>query len=198
MIREFKLRSSAFIESPPHFEIEWLFIMQHHDLATRLLDWSESSLAALYFAVCDFESKSDAAVWTLDPWSLNESVFAETTVPPANHPIVLKYVLDPNPELISRKVEGDFPIAIRPRRTTSRITAQRGVFTIHGKSPQPLNQYANTKPKVLLDKIVIDGSKKKDIFRELFLAGVTQSVMFPDIVGLAREIGVRYSNSFMT
>ena len=41
------------------------------------LDWSESSLVGLYFAVGDWQGKggkpnADAVVWMLDPWYLNQ------------------------------------------------------------------------------------------------------------------------------
>ena len=53
----------------------WLTLMQHYGLPTRLLDWSESPLVALYFALSsDEDAKADAAVWVLNPMKLNKKV----------------------------------------------------------------------------------------------------------------------------
>jgi len=50
----------------------WLFLMQHYRLPTRLLDWSESPLVALYFAIEDeARDEADGALWALLPTRLN-------------------------------------------------------------------------------------------------------------------------------
>ena len=45
---------------------EWLTLMQHYGVPTRLLDWSQSLLVALYFAVTEHQ-ESDGALYALDP-----------------------------------------------------------------------------------------------------------------------------------
>jgi len=45
--------------------IEWLTLMQHYGLPTRLLDWSRSIFVALYYAVQDHDK--DGALYALDP-----------------------------------------------------------------------------------------------------------------------------------
>jgi hypothetical protein len=54
----------------PNDYFGWLFLAQHYGLPTRLLDWSESPLVALYFAVTDQEDR-DGCIWALWPVELN-------------------------------------------------------------------------------------------------------------------------------
>jgi len=54
---------------------EWMCLMQHYGLPTRLLDWSEGILPALYFAVTDYgegSKRTDGIVYCLNPFNLNE------------------------------------------------------------------------------------------------------------------------------
>ena len=68
----------------PSSRVEWLEVMQHHQVNTRVLDWSESSLHSLLFALEPFfdgnKYKEDSrktcvpCVWVLVPKMLNRKI----------------------------------------------------------------------------------------------------------------------------
>ncbi|MEJ2200608.1 MAG: FRG domain-containing protein [Desulfuromonadaceae bacterium] len=194
LVRDFRLRSTAYLSSLPSHDLELLFVMQHHGMPTRLLDWTESYMVALYFAVKEMENTNDAAVWILDPWSLNIFTLNFRSVPTIDLSELQTYVLKDSPQQIHRVVEAQWPVAIRPCHGTSRIVAQRGMFTLHGHEQSGIEAIK----QIGLEKIIIDGSQKRSILKELYVAGVTHATVFPDLDGLAREISFRYSKKYMS
>ncbi len=200
MIRDFKLSAVQFLNEQPSSELEWMFVMQHYGLPTRLLDWSESHFIALLFAVIEFEKPGDAAVWVFRPALLNNIVLGEITITTASNPVLNDYVLGPT-YLRQRKLVGESPIALRAAWNSPRISAQKGGFTLHGRSPQSLNDFIEEKNLTAkraapLFRITIPADRKKEFVTELVLAGTSHSVLFPEIQGICADIKMRYSECF--
>src|SRR5689334_1540805 len=72
-LRWFKSRARVRHNEMPKVDsfFEWLSLAQHYRLPTRLLDWSESILVALFFAVRE-NLDSDAALWCLNAALMNK------------------------------------------------------------------------------------------------------------------------------
>lgn len=161
----------------------WLYVMQHHGLPTRLLDWSESPLVALYFCVShDVSDNTDGALWWLEPMSLNQAEFGQEVILGPGTPEVLpmlRGVIFPD--------EGDTNqariAALLANRTDRRHLVQHSQCTLHGRD-QPLEDCGCA----LLDRIIIPADKKPGIRRWLEIMHINRHSLFPDLDNLAKYI----------
>jgi hypothetical protein len=74
-------------EGKPSDHWERYFLMEHYGVPTRLLDWSDGALVALYFALKPVRGSQEAAVYMLDPWWLNKIVYKEFPTAKAVRPV---------------------------------------------------------------------------------------------------------------
>jgi len=151
----FKTQAKAHLQRLPESELEWLTIARHHGLPTRLLDWTLSPLVACFFAVSR-RPDTDGVVYLYD---IDRAGREEA--------IDLKKL-----KVIT---------AFFPTHTTTRLTAQSGMFTIHPTHQQTLHSRK-------LKKIIIPKAAKKDILELLAKFGIHHATLFPDLDGLANFI----------
>lgn len=69
-IQEFRKIAWHHVDDPNMSNLDWLTLMRHYGVSTRLVDFTESALVALYFAL---ETKSDKkfAVWAINREALS-------------------------------------------------------------------------------------------------------------------------------
>jgi hypothetical protein len=185
LLRDFSLRAPRYLQAVPSNNWEWLFLMQHYGLPTRLLDWTESALIGLYFALRDHRGSCDAAVWVLNPWWLNKQSLGKYEVPAAGDPLMTDWAPSADGH-----VKGRLPVAITPVHATVRISVQKGFFTIHGTEREALDRLAQGRrdDRPQLRKLTIRKGAIEEMRRDLSIAGITETVIFPEVDGLCREI----------
>ena len=182
-------------ERAPRDKWEWYFLMQHYRAPTRLLDWTDSALVALYFALASgapgaAKEHPKPAVWAINPFTLNRQSGSDCPVSPG-HELAQKYL----PECYSGKTIPPFPIAIDPVLTDQRMLVQHSHFTVHGsdfRSIDAMQVELNLGDDLLQVFVNCDVEGLRYLRAHLALMGITETTVFPDLEGLARELRFEY------
>jgi len=180
LIKRFMQNATPHITVSPREEWEWMFLMQHHRAFTRLLDWSENPLAALYFAVSNKAHwRVDGAVWCLEPVALNRAAKLkfefEPEIPAFGRDKVLESYL---PSRVQENPSELLPVAIVGPRNTPRMAAQLGTFTVNHRLHEPIEEVGDGKH---VWRWVIPAAAKKHLVEELAHLGVSALTLFPEL-----------------
>ena len=147
-----------------------LALAQHHTLPTRLLDWTQNPLAALWFAF-EEPKETDAPSRVVWAFSFKENEIVNTA--------------GGYPNSIGRTK------AFRPKHITRTITAQSGWFTVHAltkTSKQFVRLERNKAYKGRLTKFIFNNSLRRVILDRLDQMGINNATLFPDAYGISRYL----------
>jgi hypothetical protein len=198
LIDEFLVSLPAYAPRPYTDPWELYCLMQHHGLPTRLLDWSKSALAALFFAL-DFAQQEhqpifEPVVWVMDPYQLNKIAHDEASLyvtnthygPPRERELVNSYLPDSLRPAQSTGPLPELPIAIEPPFSNARVLAQQGCFTVHGRAPLPINQIAGMAEHMIAIRIAPDNAD--DMRIDLEQLGFRGEWIYQDLDRLSKRI----------
>ena len=161
LLGEFKRKSRMFLPTPPQTDWEWLILAQHFGLPTRLLDWTENPLVALFFSVRENEPFGDDGMLFA-----YRHGYPEVDVSTGLSPFDIK------------RIE-----VVRPPHLDQRVIAQRSVFTAE---PVPLE--GTQSDQAAIRSWHVSGMNSDVIREELEKLGVSESTLFPGLESLAKEI----------
>lgn len=171
-----------------------LFLMQHYGLYTRLLDWTDSLMTALYFATYE-RKEQDACIWILDPVGMNRkciglyegentnniniNVLSLETLP--------KNIQDPRAYFNNERLEiGSF--ALIPRRNNDRLVSQNGSFVVQGTRECSLEEEYGGYIGEFLFKILIPKELVEEVRNYALLNGINYYALYGGIEGLCKYV----------
>jgi len=214
MTLTFRNRASAYRDGPPDDQpSEWLFLMQHYGLPTRLLDWTESPLIACLFAVEEVlrhqkagprsatggtpEEPGDMGLWVLHPTALNElsgiAGFELVARGPCRTLENFKFAFG---------TAGDggleptrLPLAVQARHLDMRMAGQQSCFTVHGSERKDFEALLGATPLVgdgCFRKYLLARRLAPELLLELDELGISYATLYPDLHGLSTQLKLRF------
>lgn len=216
MLKEFQRRAHIYANNTPNYNntIEWLALLQHYGCPTRLLDFSRSMFIGAYFAVENYLSDRNAAVWCINQIAMyhvyKESAnlhFLASNDNNFDQDHLNNYINNP------KKIDGT--ISITPFKMNDRLMVQQGTFVLplntnktfeHNlfstfgvnadiQNHSQLLKFAETDfmeiAKIMLSgsiiKLIIPSKIKKDILFFLKQFNIEPQYLFPGLEGLAKS-----------
>ena len=190
----------------------WLEIAQHFGVPTRLLDFTQNPLVALYFACMDLKN-IDGSVWIINTTAYNKLFFGEFGKIPEikSRAIISKIISD---EIIYRdnltlndSEHIQHPFIYKPCYREERMNTQSSIFMIWGSKRVELTKIM-TSTNFMLDEnditnqstgvianIIIPGGKKQDLLRQLDLCGINEKFIYPGLDGIGKFVKRKYSSN---
>jgi len=206
LLNKFKAYARPHLTFAPDCDLAWLALGQHFGLPTRLLDWTENPLVAMFFALKDLTDE-DAIVWAcLTPFVLRESVHTLNRLD--KDILEYKHRDSPSIEVPSNGLPPRF-YRYHPSHTTNRITAQQGFFTIQSFWAENVGElyFLSLEEQFemnLFDPAMVSGmeepglpkfkkytiprANKTAIQKQLDVFGMNHYAIFPDLEGVAKKL----------
>ncbi len=211
ILSDFISEACRYIKDVPIADISsWLEIAQHFGVPTRLMDFTQNPLVALYFACVDTKD-ADGSIWIINEPEYNKTFFQMKgfSLSTDSKFIISKIISD---EIVNafntpdyRQNRIPYPWIYKPDYREERMNLQSSIFMIWGAKRGELTSFVKNKHYMTADNNVINKEDgilcyikipvdcKEKILNQLNLCGINQKFVYPGLDGVGRFINTKYS-----
>jgi hypothetical protein len=179
----------------------WLEISQHFGLPTRLLDFTENPLVALYFA-CATAPDQTGTVWILNEGTYKEKVYSLTPAVQGltDRDIIMRIIAEKHADHPTIQ----YPWIYRPNYREERMHTQSSIFMIWGSCEKPLESFLSQENYIAEDddstqhtkiacRIQLPAAHKSTLLKQLDLCGINEKFIYPGLDGIGKYYNAKYS-----
>jgi len=179
----------------PETLLQWLSLMQHYGVPTRLLDFSYSPYIALYFCLETLSpsSKDDIAIYAIDYRDIIKKSLAFIKTRDKDFKYEYTDTFDKHDEIFVSTINRfsyDILWVTEPLEVNLRLDRQAGCFLLSGNLDKKIEEllavsiYKDTDIK----KIIIPINMYEQLFALLSKVNINAKVLYGDLTGLSMSI----------
>ncbi len=192
----------AVLEEPSVAQSVWrqMFLGQHHGLPTRLLDWTQSALVALHFAVSEENLENmeahDSMIWRADIKELH-SLLPERYRAIMERSKAEVFSVDMLGEAAESLAQYDLDmgdgsmVVIEPPSLDARIVNQYSFFSVVPMGMESVEAFLDRHTEQTV-KYIVDRKLRWRVRDMLDQLNMSERIVYPGLDGLSRWIGRHY------
>ncbi len=179
----------------PSTKLQWLSLMQHYGVPTRLIDFSQSPYVALYFAIENYDptNANSLSLYAFDYRNLVKKSLEY--IKEKDRSFTMTYeaaMLSPDSifEEILDRFTYDIVWVTEPSVYNLRLDRQAGCFLLSGNLEKRVQDLiaSDLYKDVQMEKVTIGEELYENIFALLNKTNITSKAIYGDLVGLSKSI----------